>query len=142
MRTLAVLAVILVLAAAAHAQSHVTEFQAFWDEFRTSVLQNDRTRVAALTAFPFRTRGPLDRDPVIKHNRATFLKLFDKLLSQKHYRYDGPKLEPFTMRQLIEEKTTITAKDFSGDKRTVWIEDFIFEKTRGRWSFAFAYTER
>ena len=142
MRKLAAIVAILMLSSGASAQTQVTEFQAFWDEFRTGVLNNDRVRVADLAAFPFTTRGPFDRDPTIKHSRAWFLKRIDGLLAQKHYRYNGPKLEPFTMRQLIEEKTTITAKDFNGGNRRVWVEDFVFEKRRGRWSFAFAYTEK
>jgi len=142
MRKLAAIVAILMLSFGVSAQTQVTEFQAFWDEFRTGVLNNDRVRVADLAAFPFTTRGPFDRDPTIKHSRAWFLKRIDGLLAQKHYRYNGPKLEPFTMRQLIEEKTTITAKDFNGGNSRVWVEDFVFEKRRGRWSFAFAYTEK
>ena len=142
MKKLATLVAILIFSCGVNAQTQVTEFQAFWDEFRTGVLQHDNDRIAALTMFPFRTRGPYDRDPVRKHNRAAFLKMFDQLLSQKHYRYNGPSLEPFTMRQLIAEKTTITAKDFNGGNQRVWVEDFVFEKIRGRWFLAFAYTEK
>lgn len=135
-------AIILVLIASAQAQNQVAEFQAFWDQFRSAVLQNDKVRIAALTSFPFTTRGPFDRDPTIKHNRQWFLKRIDALLAQKHYRYDGPKLQPFTMRELIEEKQTITEKDFNGGGNRIWIEDFIFDKRRNRWSFTFAYTEK
>lgn len=45
------------------------------------------------------------------------------------------------MRELIEEKQTITEKDLNGGNR-VWIEDFIFDKRQGRWFFTFAYTEK
>ncbi len=140
-KLIASVAIVLVSLANAHAQSHVAEFQAFWDQFRSAVLQNDKARIAGLTSFPFTTRGPLDRDPTIKHSRAWFLKSIDLLLAQKHYRYDGPRLQPFTMRELIEEKQTITEKDLSVGNR-VWIEDFIFDKRRGRWFFTFAYTEK
>lgn len=125
----------------AYAQSNVSEFQAFWDQFRAAVVKEDKNEIVALTSFPFITRGPFDKDPTLKHNRAWFLKNLDALLAQKHYRYDGPKLQPFTMRQLIEEKQTITEKDLSNRNR-VWIEDFIFDKRGGRWSFTFAYTEK
>lgn len=136
------LAIVLVLVASARAQNQVAEFQAFWDQFRSAVQQNDKAGIAALTSFPFTTRGPFDRDPTVKHSRAWFLKRVDGLLGQKHYRYDGPKLQPFTMRELIREKRTITEKDFNGGNNRVWIEDFIFAKRRGRWSFTFAYTEK
>ena len=142
MRKLAAIVAILMLSLGASAQTPVTEFQAFWDEFRSAVLQDDKARIAALTSFPFTTRGPFDRDPTINHSRAWFLEKIDGLLAQKHYRYKGPKMEPFTMRQLIEEKTTISAKDFNGGNSRVWVEDFVFEKRRGRWFFAFAYTEK
>ena len=143
MRRLAVaIAILVLLPAVANAQTHVTEFQAFWNQFRSAVTQNDKTRIAALTSFPFTTRGPFDRDPTFKHSRAWFLKRIDGLLAQKHYRYDGPKLQPFTMRELIEEKQTVTEKDFNGGNNRVWIEDFIFDKRRGHWSFTFAYTEK
>lgn len=142
MRKLAVTIAILVLfPAVANAQTQVAEFQAFWNQFRSAVQQNDKARIAALTSFPFITRGPFDRDPTIKHSRAWFLKSIDGLLAQEHYRYDGPKLQPFTMRELIEEKQTITEKDLNGGNR-VWIEDFVFDKRRGRWFFTFAYTDK
>ena len=139
-RLITSLAIVLVLGASAPAQNQVAEFQAFWDQFRAAVRQKDKAGIAALTSFPFTTRGPLDRDPTIRHSRVWFLKSIDGLLAQKHYRYDGPKLQPFTMRELIEEKQTITEKDLSGSNR-VWIEDFVFDKRRGRWLFTFAYTE-
>ncbi len=135
-------AMVLVLVANARAQNHVAEFQAFWDQFRSAVVQNDTARIAALTSFPFTTRGPFDRDPTIKHNRSWFLKRIHGLLAQKHYRYDGPKLQPFTMRELIEQKKSISEKDFNGGGNRVWIEDFIFDKRGNRWSFTFAYTEK
>lgn len=140
-KPITVIALLLLLGANAPAQDRVAEFQAFWDQFRSAVLQNDEARIAALTSFPFTTRGPFDKDPTIKHTRAWFLKNLAGLLAQKHYRYDGPKLQPFTMRELIEEKHTITEKDLNGGNR-VWIEDFIFDKRRGRWSFTFAYTDK
>lgn len=140
-KLITVVALLLLLGANASAQDRIAEFQAFWDQFRSAVLQNDKARIAALTSFPFTTRGPFDKDPTIKHSRAWFLKNLTGLLAQKHYRYDGPKLQPFTMRELIEEKQTITAKDLNGGNR-VWIEDFIFDKRRSRWFFTFAYTDK
>jgi hypothetical protein len=135
-------AMVLVLVTNAQAQRPVAEFEAFWNQFRAAVLRDDKSQIAALTSFPFTTRGPLDRDPTIKHSRTWFLKKIDGLLAQKHYRYEGDKLKPFTMRDLIEEKQTITEKDLNGGGNRVWIEDFIFDKRRGRWSFTFAYTEK
>lgn len=135
-------AVLLVLVTNVQAQRPVAEFQVFWNQFRAAVLQDDKSQIAALTSFPFTTRGPFDRDPTIKHSRAWFLKKINGLLAQKHYRYEGDKLKPFTMRELIEEKQTITVKDFNGGGNRVWMEDFIFDKRRGRWSFTFAYTEK
>ena len=134
-------AIIVVSLASANAQSRVAEFQPFWDQFRAAVIANDNARIAALTSVPFTTRGPFDKDPTLKHSRAWFFKNIDRLLAQKHYRYEGDKLKPYTMREFIQEKQMITEKDFNGDRTRVWIEDFIFDKRRGQWSFTFAYTE-
>jgi hypothetical protein len=115
--------------------SELKEFQSFWTEFRAAVKADDKEKIASLTAFPFKTRGTLDSDPVRKHTKASFLKILDKLLD------DDPGLSPKEdkMRSFIERKAEIESKDLNGDRAQ--IGNFVFEKAQGKWAFTFAYLD-
>lgn len=63
-------------------QSSADGFRQFWSEFRQAALAGDKEKVASLTWLPFKTRGPLDSDPVRTYERAAFLAVFDKLLAR------------------------------------------------------------
>src|SRR3954469_9101114 len=45
----------------------------FWSAFQKAVAAKNREAIASMTEFPFKTRGPLDRDPVTTRDRASFL---------------------------------------------------------------------
>ncbi len=118
-------------------QLAVEEFQGFWSEFRAAVLTNDKEKVASMTRFPFKTRGIDDSDPVTKHSKDSFLKLWDKLLAQD----PGLAQEPDTMWHFIEQKTVVTNKDFGAGSSDTRIANFKFEKVQGKWLFTFAYLD-
>ena len=113
------------------------DFQGFWSGFRAAALAGDQQKVAAMTQFPFKTRGVMDSDPVVSHDRAGFLKLWDKLLEQD----PGLKPEPETMRQFIQRKTQIVAADLGRTGSTARIASFVFQKVNDRWLFTMAYVE-
>jgi len=115
---------------AAHA-----EFAGFWADFRAAALANDAAGVASLTRFPFMTRGPLDRDPLKRHDAAAFGILLRQLLNQD----PGLTREPQTMTDLIRRKETASAADVQGNRARVG--QFIFEKIDGTWMFTQAYIE-
>lgn len=112
-------------------------FQKFWSGFRQGVLAGDKDKVASLAAFPFKTRGILDSDPVKAYDRASFLRLFDQLLDQD----PGLSREPETMRRLIERTTTVTDKVLGTGGQTARVGVFTFQRMNGRWRFTMAYLE-
>jgi hypothetical protein len=77
----------------------------FWSAFRKAVAAADLEGVAALTEFPFQTRGPSDSDPVVPRDRAAFLGLVGQMLETD----SGMKAESETMRELIA--------------KTAWVEE-------------------
>jgi hypothetical protein len=122
------------------AQTEQNDFQVFWSEFRAAIKANDRQKIASLTAFPFKTRGTDDGDPVVRRDRASFLRILDRLLD------DDPGLsqEPDKMRLLIERKAEINSKELreiSESGGQARIGDFVFEKVKGKWVFTFAYLD-
>lgn len=110
------------------------DFAKFWDDFRSAVLQGRAAQTAALTHFPFKTRGTMDDDPVVAHDRPWFLRSYKNLLAVDPGLSDGP----WTMRKLIEQTTGAVANDAVSGNRAR-IGDFLFEKINGRWWFTFAY---
>jgi hypothetical protein len=113
-----------------------SSFQAYWGEFRTAVLNDDGVKFTALTQFPFKTRGTMDWDPVLRHNRAWFAKNYARLLA------DDPgvtaELQRDTQRALIERTEQLSEKHKLGS--TGWrIGNFEFKKVRGRWLLVMAY---
>jgi len=115
----------------------VEEFQVFWTNFRAAVLADRTDQVAEHTAFPFKTRGPVDSDPIVTHTKESFLKNFAKWINMDV----GLSKEPESMRQYIERKTTVTVKDVSANGVGARVANFVFNKARGRWLFTMAYVE-
>ena len=112
-------------------------FQKFWSGFRQAALAGDKDKVASFAAFPFKTRGILDSDPVKAYDRASFTRIFDQLLDQD----PGLSREPGTMRRLIERTTTVTDKMLGTGGQTARVGVFTFQRMDGRWRFTMAYRE-
>ena len=119
------------------ADRSLESFPAFWSQFRDATLAGDLKRVAQLTQFPFRTRGPSDSDPTVTHARAAFDSVFQKLLRQD----PGLSPEPETMRSLIDRTATVTSDQLGDGGQTARIGLFLFQKVGTRWLFAMAYKD-
>jgi hypothetical protein len=119
------------------AQERPDDFRVFWTAFRNAILEGKREQVAAMTHFPFRTRGSLDSDPVRTHDRQSFFRLFDRLLEQD----PGLSRETSTMRKLIYEKTMIADRELSGQGTQMRVGTFTFRKVNAQWLFALAYLD-
>jgi hypothetical protein len=117
-------------------ETAVKDFQLFWTEFRQAIMANDKEKVASMTRFPFKTRGPDDGGPFEKYTKASFLKALDEMLQSD----PGLIGEPDTMRRFIERQTTVTSKEV-GTNSFARIGDFVFEKARGKWLFTMAYLD-
>ena len=115
----------------------IQEFQQFWDRFRPAAVAGRCEDVVAMTRFPFKTRGQVDSDPVLQHDREKFLRLCPSLLESD----PGVPRTPQTMKAFMERRPTVTAKDFAGSAEKVWIGNFVFTKSGKEWKFSFAYTE-
>jgi len=119
------------------AREAAEEFRIFWTAFRSAALDGKREQVATMTEFPFRTRGPLDGDPVRTYDRPAFLRLFDRLLEQD----PGLSRETSTMQRLIRDKTTIAGRELNEGATQARVGSFTFRKVNGRWLFTLAYLD-
>ena len=106
----------------------------FWGAFRKAVASKDHNALATLCEFPFKTRGPLDRDPVVDRDRAAFLGMIDRLLNQD----PGLRPEPETMRDLIGRTAVLRP---SSDGSSARLGAFVFGRIQGRWRFTMAYLD-
>jgi hypothetical protein len=88
-----------------------------------------------MTEFPFRTRGPNDRDPVVSHDRAAFLGMVAQLLDAD----SGMKPEPEAMRDLIKRTAKLQASP--AGSASARLGSFVFQEVRGRWRFTMAYLD-
>lgn len=109
-------------------------FQEFWSDFRSAVLADDKNKILSMTKFPFKTRGVSDDDPVVSHDKASFIRILPRLLDQD----TGISVEPETMRDLIK-RTIKVPKDKVNNDAWHRIGDICFENEKGIWSFTFAY---
>ena len=112
-----------------------TSVQHFWTEFRRAALAGDVARVAALTSFPLRTRGPMDDDPEVTHDRVAFAALFRRLMAQD----PGLAAAPETMRALLDRTHALGPRELSPEQARVGA--FEFARTPVGWRLVFAYTE-
>jgi hypothetical protein len=108
-------------------------FQSYWSEFRVAAISGDTDKVAAMTEFPFETKGETDSDPVVKHSRQAFLRLWSKLLAS-----DAGELKPTSMRQLIDRTTAVPEKSIKGGAQAR-VGNFLFLKRQVGWRFTRAY---
>lgn len=123
--------------AAGDKQNSPDGFRKFWSDFRQATLAGDKGKVASLASFPFKTRGPLDSDPVKTYERAEFLTIFEKLLAQD----PGLSREPETMRHFIERTAIVEERMLGNGGRAAKVGAFTFERLGGRWRFTQAYVE-
>ena len=112
-------------------------FHEFWGHFKSVVLAGNKEQVAAVTFFPFKTRGMLDSDPVRLHDRRSFDELFDRLLAQD----SGLKKEPEPMRDLIQRTDFSQAKPVKKHNSRERIGNFVFQRVDNRWRFVMAYLD-
>jgi hypothetical protein len=110
------------------------DIQEFWVEFRRATLNQDFNQVAAMTVFPFRTRGPLDDDPVNEYGKSRFYKVFQSFLSQ----WNGSDLSGSTELDAIRATAAVDKKYVNGNYARVG--DLVFEKDAVTgWRLTFAY---
>jgi hypothetical protein len=121
----------------ASSESTATSFRSFWIQFRTAALSGDSGKVAALTYFPFETRGTLDDSPVQKVGRVEFDRLLGRLLEQD----PGLRPEPETMRALLERTTAVEDREVVEGGKTARLGTFVFRRVDGAWRFTRAYVE-
>lgn len=112
-------------------------FHEFWVHFKIGVLAGNKEQVAAVTFFPFKTRGMLDSDPVRLHDRQSFEELFDRLLAQD----SGLKKEPEAMRDLIQRTDFSGAKSVKKHHSRERIGNFVFQRIDSQWRFVMAYLD-
>lgn len=112
-------------------------FHEFWGHFKSGVLAGNKEQVAAVTFFPFKTRGMLDSDPVRLHDRRSFDELFDRLLAQD----SGLKKEPEPMRDLIQRTDFSQVKPVKKHNSRERIGNFVFQRIDNRWRFVMAYLD-
>jgi hypothetical protein len=110
-------------------------FNAYWSQFRSAIERNDKQALAALTRFPFETRGTYDDQPVRKHNAARFVEIIDELLEE-----DAGERKPISMRELILKTTEVTGNGFS--EVQAGVGNFEFLDLRKGWRFVRGYTDR
>ncbi|MBI2096501.1 MAG: hypothetical protein HYT43_02625 [Candidatus Taylorbacteria bacterium] len=111
-------------------------FQSFWRTFRAAVVAGDTNGVMARTAFPFKTRGPLDDDPVKTHPAEEFPAMLAMLLRQDA----GVAAAETPMKDLIARTDTVAERNFDRGHKTVRLGAFVFQVVDGKWWFTMAYT--
>jgi hypothetical protein len=112
----------------------------FWHSFRQAVLRNSIDQVSALTHFPFEVRGPDESDPIVFYDRKGFRNIFKRVVVQPVYVRSNGKSLVKSMLQVIEEKTDIIPADYLTSE-SMQIEQFEFQRIKGRWCFTRAYLE-
>lgn len=118
-------------ARAAAARTPAPSLQSFWASLRKAALAGDTDAVAALTRFPFKTRGELDGEPWVQHGREGFPAVFSRLLQQD----TGLAAEEEPLRRLIE-RTPSLQEGAAGSAR---LAALVFELVDGRWMLTAAY---
>jgi hypothetical protein len=101
-------------------------FIEFWQTFRKAIISNDTNAIFSSVKFPFETRGPQDRDPIIKYEQKDFLRVLSAFLK----RSNG---EPDDIRNT---EIPDTSGIFGTEARVGNLE---FNYSSGKWKLTFAY---
>jgi len=137
-RQLALVAMVALLACSnsARGDDPLESFQTFWKSFRESIVDAKPDAVAALTQFPFKTRGTLDDAPVRSVDQAGFAGALEEVLGQD----PGLSSKPETMRDLILRTETVDERAMSGSGMAR-IGSLVFSNTAAGWRLTMAYTD-
>ncbi|MEW6517646.1 MAG: hypothetical protein AB1439_12170 [candidate division FCPU426 bacterium] len=111
------------------------DFHAYWKEFRAASLSLSARKAAAMTQFPFITRGEMDEDPEIPRDREWFERMYPAVLQAD----PGMRPEPETMLQLINRTPQVTERDYAPGSDFARVGLFEFRKINGAWKFVRAY---
>ncbi len=108
----------------------------FWQAFQSAVASKDAKLVSEFIEFPFRTRGPMDGDPVTTVNVEEFIALWPTLLSLD----PGMTVDPTTMVDMVAATAEIPpiALDMQ-DGIAFRVGNFEFVKGDTGWHFAMSY---
>jgi hypothetical protein len=109
-----------------------------WHIFRQAVINGDSDQAATMTKFPLEVRGEDDSDPVRYYDRKNFSVVFLKLISQQKVLLKGNGLVRRPVVELVKEKLDLVEKDFQSSNQ-FRVYDFVFTRTKGRWSFVVGY---
>jgi hypothetical protein len=137
MRIVPPLVLVLALLVGSPLSAQSGDIQPFWTEFRQAIKNNDKDKIAAMTRFPFKTRGQTDSDPVTTHSRVSFLKIWNKLMQAD----PGVDPEADTMRKFVERKPTIAGEALASEKGYARVGNFVFERVQGKWLFTMAFLD-
>lgn len=110
--------------------------EAYWPAFRSAVEHNDPEKIAALTRFPFETRGDSDDDAVRKLTREQFLQALDSMLNEDPGLLMNGKE---TQRQHIARSADLTERQYARGDESARVGVFQFDKQSSRWWFTRAY---
>jgi hypothetical protein len=124
----------------AFAAGKQTDATVFFHTFRHAVKSNNIEQVSTLTRFPFEVRGPDDSDPVRRFDRKGFPAILKRVLVQPVFVTADGKSVTKSMLQIVEEKRDLEEKDYDSPN-FFRIEQFEFQRIRGRWAFTRAYLE-
>lgn len=114
--------------------SLIAEFQSFWTIYRHAIIENDTAKLFQLTQFPFKVRGPLDYDPIIKYSKEVFPVVLKNILQQSSGLNEG---ETEAMRSALTEK--VNPKHIQADWARV--DELEFKRINGNWKCYFAFIE-
>ena len=112
---------------------------AFWNEFRTAVVENRLDVIQSKTKFPFYTRGSLDSDKRKALDAGEFKKQLPALLdADTGLSPDG---QPLPMHTYIKNYERLRDSDCDSGHKKIRIANWVFDLTANGWNFSFAYTE-
>lgn len=109
-------------------------FVAFWATFQAAIASGDAARVAALTAFPFTTRGPLGGDAPRSFDEAAFRTALPRILS-----VDAGLSATATPMQAHVVGTPVDGVRVRADEARLGA--YLFKKTPSGWRFAHAFVD-
>ncbi len=132
-RSICLLAVTLATACRNEVAASAEQFQSFWPRFREAIVREDKTALAAMTRFPFETRGALDESPTSHWDRTRFLAEIEALLRQDA----GMSAKPETLRAFVG-RTVSPADD---DDASARVGGLVFQRLDEEWRWTGAYVD-